>query len=250
MVRDVTERKKIEAISRYRELFKSVSDPVFINDPKGRFLEVNDVACEIFGHPRDKLLQMAIKNLTRPAQLDTLIDTGRRIQWGETVQFELDVVTKRGVAMAFEFHARQINYKGRPAVLSVARNLSVRKKMEETLIETERLSAVGEMASGIAHNFNNLLQMIMGGAEAGLAKLDSGKIRECREAIRNIWNASQRGADVVRRIKDFTLVKTDEMDAAHIFDLDELIKEAVELTKPLWRNPAVCQEMRAKPFFD
>jgi PAS domain S-box-containing protein len=241
LVRDVTERKKIEALSRYRELFKSVSDPVFINDPKGRFLEVNDVACEIFGHSRGKLLQMAIKNLTRPAQMDTLFETGKRIQQGETVQFELDVVTKRGVAIPFEFHARQVNYKGRPAVLSVARNLSVRKKMEEALVKTERLSAVGEMASGIAHNFNNLLQMIMGGAEAALAKLDAGKIRECREAVRNIWNASQRGADVVRRIKDFTLVKTDEMDEAHIFDLDELIKEAVELTKPLWRNPAVSR---------
>ena len=87
------------------------------------------------------------------------------------------------------------------------------------------------MASGVAHNFNNLLQMIMGGGEAALAKLDSGKIRECREAIQNILNASRRGADVVRRIKDFTLVKTEQMDQAQIFDLDELIKEAVELTK-------------------
>jgi PAS domain S-box-containing protein len=244
LVRDVTERKKIEALTRYRELFKSVSDPVFINDPKGRFLEVNDVACECFGYPRDRMLQKAVKDLAKPAQLDILFETGKRVLRGETVQFELDVVTKRGVAIPFEFHARQINFKGQPAVLSVARNLSVRKKMEETLIKTERLSAVGEMASGIAHNFNNLLQMIMGGAEASLAKLDSGKIRECREAIRNIWNASQRGADVVRRIKDFTLVKTDEMDEAHIFDLDELIKEAVELTKPLWRNPSVSRRYR------
>ena len=244
LVRDVTERKQIEALSRYREFFKNVSDPVFINDPKGRFLEVNDVACEVFGHPRETLLKMAIRNLTRPAQMDTLLDAGKRVQRGETVQFEFDVVTKRGVAIPFEFHTRQINYKGQPAVLSVARNLSVRKKMEETLIKTERLSAVGEMASGIAHNFNNLLQMIMGGAEAALAKLDSGKIRECQEAIRNILNASQRGADVVRRIKDFTLVKTDEMDEAHIFDLDELIKEAVELTKPLWRNPSVSRRYR------
>ncbi len=71
---------------------------------------------------------------------------GRRAQvvaFGETVQFELDVVTKRGVAIPFEFHARQVNYKGQSAVLSVARNLSVRKKMEETLVKTERLSAVG-----------------------------------------------------------------------------------------------------------
>ena len=55
LVRDVTQRKQIEGLSRYKELFKSVSDPVFINDQKGRFLEVNDVACECFGYPRDKL---------------------------------------------------------------------------------------------------------------------------------------------------------------------------------------------------
>jgi len=244
LVRDVTQRKQIEALSRYKELFKSVSDPVFINDPKGRFLEVNDVACECFGYPRDKLLQMAVKDLTQSAQLNILTETGKRIQQGETVQFELDLVIKRGMAIPFEFHARKIQFKGQPAILSVARNLSFRKKMEETLIKTERLSAVGQMASGVAHNFNNLLQMIMGGAEAALAKLDSGKIRECRKAVENILNASRRGADVVRRIKDFTLVKTAQMDEANIFDLDELIKEAVELTKTLWKDPAVPRKHR------
>ena len=116
--------------------------------------------------------------------------------------------------------------------------------MEETLIKTERLSAVGEMASGVAHNFNNLLQMIMGGAEAAMAKLDAGKIRECREAIENILNASHRGADVVRRINDFTLVKTAQLDESSIFDLDEIIKEAVELTKTLWKDPAVPRKHR------
>ena len=244
LVRDVTQRKQIEALSRYKELFKSVSDPVFINDLKGRFLEVNDVACECFGHPREKLLQMTVKDLTRPTQMDILSETGQQVQRGDTVQFELDLMVKRGVTIPFEFHARMIQFKGQPAVLSVARNLSVRKKMEEALIKTERLSAVGEMASGVAHNFNNLLQMIMGGAEAALAKLDSGKIRECREAIENILNASRRGADVVRRIKDFTLVKTEQMDQANIFDLDELIKEAVELTKTLWKDPALPRKHR------
>ncbi len=233
-----------ESNSRYKELFKNVSDPVFINDLKGGFLEINDVACECFGFPRDKLLQMDVKDLTKPAQLDILLETGKRVQQGKTVQFELDLVIKRGVTIPFEFHARLIQFKGQPAVLSVARNLSVRKKMEETLIKTERLSAVGEMASGVAHNFNNLLQMIMGGAEAALAKLDSGKIRECREAVGNILNASRRGADVVRRIKDFTAVKTAQLDEANIFDLDELIKEAVELTKTLWKEPAVPRKYR------
>nr|MDJ0818084.1 ATP-binding protein [Desulfobacterales bacterium] len=129
-------------------------------------------------------------------------------------------------------------------VLSVARNFSVRKKMEETLIKTERLSAVGEMASGVAHNFNNLLQMIMAGAEAAKNKLEAGNIRDCLEAIQNIINASQRSADVVRRIKDFTLVTPGGMDEGSVFDLEVLVAEAVELTQPMWKPPSSPSKYR------
>ncbi len=244
LVRDITERKQIEALSRYKELFKNVSDPVFINDPDGRFLEVNDVACESFGYTRQTLLQMAVKDLVQPAQINILSDVGKRIQQGETVRFELNLVIKKGVAIPFEFHSRKIQFKGLPGVLSVARNFSVRKKMEETLIKTERLSAVGEMASGVAHNFNNLLQMIMAGAEAAKNKLEAGNIRDCLEAIQNIINASQRSADVVRRIKDFTLVTPGGMDEGSVFDLEVLVAEAVELTQPMWKPPSSPSKYR------
>jgi hypothetical protein len=100
------------------------------------------------------------------------------------------------------------------------------------------------MASGVLHNFNNLLQVIMGGGKAALAKLDAEKIRGCREAIGNILNASGRGADVVRRIKDFTLVKNQEIENGKVFDLEALITEAVQLTKPLWKNISGARKYR------
>jgi two-component system, cell cycle sensor histidine kinase and response regulator CckA len=236
LVRDITERKRIQELFRYKELFENVSDPVFINHSQGNFLEVNDVACECFGYPRNQLLKMTVKDLAKPGQNYILSEMGERIRRGETVQFELETLTKEGELIPFEFHAKPIVYGGKPAVLSVARDLSIRKKMQETLISTERLTALGEMASGIAHNFNNLLQMIMGAGEAALVKLDSGRIRRCREAITNILHTSHRAAEVVRRIKDFTDSRTSEIDEAEAFDLGKLIHEAAELTKPLWKN--------------
>ncbi|MFZ0131593.1 MAG: PAS domain S-box protein [Desulfobacterales bacterium] len=235
LVRDVTERKQIEELTRYKELFENVTDPVFINDTRGQFLEVNDVACSSLGFAREEMLQMALRDLTPPGQLDLLIEAAERLQRQKNVQFELDIQTRMGIPIPYEIHSSRIHYKGRPCVLSVARNLSIRKQMEETLVKTERLLAVGEMASGVAHNFNNMLQMIMGSGEAALAKLGGGKIRECREAIESILNACRRGSGIVRRIKDFTLSKTHDMDEAQIFDLEELVSEALELTKPLWK---------------
>lgn len=239
LVRDMTQRRQIEALGRYKVLFENVSDPVFINDGSGIFLEVNDVACVLFGYPREQLLTMTLRELTAPEHLDVLDRIrGRRIDPGQTVQFELNLMTRGGETIPFELQGKLIRHMDRPAFLSVARNLSIRKNLQETLIRAERLTAVGEMASGVAHNFNNLLQMIIAGAEVASAKLDNGKIRDCGEAIKNIISASRRGADVVRRIKDFTQVDGNVAGTGRVFDLDKLVTEASELTRPLWKPPS------------
>ncbi|MEJ2661347.1 MAG: PAS domain S-box protein [Desulfobacteraceae bacterium] len=238
LVRDITERKKLEALLRYKELFQNVIDPVFISHSQGNFLEVNEVACERLQYTHRKLLQLSFRDIVRPSQHNVLSRMGKKIRSGETVQFEIDVVTRTGALIPFEFHSRLIEFQRKPAILSVARDLSARKQMEEALIRTERLSAVGEMAAGVAHNFNNLLQMILGASEAALAKLGTGEIRKSRDVLLTLIEACHRGADIVRRIKDFTLAKSDEIQEAKVFDLGELISEAVQLTKPLWANPA------------
>lgn len=237
LIRDITERKQIEALSRYKELFESVSDPVFINDKDGRFLEVNDVACKCLGYTKAEFLERILRDLTCPEHHEVLAKMGQRINKKRSFQFELNLVDRMGVTIPFDFQGRVISYRSKTAFLSVARNMSVRKKLQETLIKSERLSAVGEMASGVAHNFNNLLQMIMAGAEAARNKIESGNIRDSREAIENIIAASKRGADVVRRIKDFINISADSSDEGAIFDFNALVAEAVELTKPLWKPP-------------
>ncbi|MGD0826479.1 MAG: PAS domain S-box protein [Desulfobaccales bacterium] len=236
LVRDVTERKQLDELARYKELFENVTDPVFINNLQGRILEVNDVACERFGYSREEFFRMSLKRLAGPDQLALLQETRAQIEEGLTIQFEMETITKTGEWIPVEFHARGITYRGQPAVLGVARDLSFRKKLQQTLVEKARLTAVGEMASGIAHNFNNLLQMILGATEASLGKLEAGKIRECREALQRIQATSQRGGEIVRRLKDFTTTGFADSDAADSFALAELIREAVELTKPLWKN--------------
>jgi len=236
LVRDVTERKQLEELSRYKELFENVSDPVFINDFQGRFLEANEGACQLFNYSREQLLKMRVRDLVKPNQLRILAESGKQIRKGESVAFELELVTKTGEPILFEFHARPITFKRKRASLSVARDLGFRKQFEEALIRTERLTAVGEMASGVAHNFNNLLQMVMGAGQAALAKLKSGKVGQCGDAIATILNSCERGADIVRRIKEFTDVGAEEVEQARSFDLAELVQEAVELTKPFWKD--------------
>ena len=230
--RDVTARRQLQELSRYKELFENVTDPVFILDFKGRFLEVNDISLKLFGYPRYELKNMRIGDLAKPGQTDILFETGKKIQGGQTIQFELEMVNRDGDIIPFEFHARSIVYKGQDAVLSVGRDLSMRKKLEKTLIATERVAALGEMASGIAHNFNNVLQMIAAAADAAAAKLAAGRMREGLEAIRRIQDASQRASEIVRRIKDYT--HSDLEGPKETFDLKE------SHSGSRWNSPSPC----------
>jgi PAS domain S-box-containing protein len=236
LVRDVTERKQLEDLTRYKEFFENITDPLFINDLHGTILEVNDVACERYGYSQAELLRTKLKIIVNPEQIGILHDTRAEIEAGQTIQFEIDTVTKTGECIPVEFHARPITYRGQPAVLSVARDLSFRKKLQQTLVEKARLTAVGEMASGIAHNFNNLLQMMMGATEAALAKLEAGKIRKCRELLKRVQATAQRGGEIIRRLQDFTHTGFARNDTIDNFELSELVREAVELTEPLWKN--------------
>jgi PAS domain S-box-containing protein len=244
LVRDITERKKIECLKRYKELFDNVIDPVFINYSQGTFLEVNDVACARLKYSRSELLTKTFSDVVPSNQHKVLRQMAQKIRSGEIVQFELEVVTRTGEVIPFEFHSRFIEFQRKPAILSVARDLSARKKMEETLIRTERLSAVGEMASGIAHNFNNLLQMMLAAGEAAIAKLNSGEIRKSRDAITTLIEACHRGADIVRRIKEFTLTNTEGLAESRVFDIGDLVAEAVQLTRPLWTSPVEPNKYR------
>lgn len=244
LARDITQRKTIESLLRYKELFENVIDPVFITQFHGTFLEINDVACDRLGYTRSELLEMAFQDLVRPSHLKILHRMGHKIHSGEMVRFELDIMTRGGTKIPFEFHSRLIDFQRKPAILSVGRDLSARKKIEERLIRNERLSAVGEMASGVAHNFNNLLQMILGAGEAALNKLGTGEIRKCRHAIKTLIEGCHRGTDIVNRIKEFTLASSDEFEKPKVFDLGNLVSEAIQLTKPLWSDPAQPRKYR------
>ncbi len=80
LIRDVTERNQLEAFARYKELFESVGDPVFINDSQGRFVEVNSGACRLFGYSRTQVLNMRVKDFVRPEQWDILAETAKRFE--------------------------------------------------------------------------------------------------------------------------------------------------------------------------
>ena len=102
-----------------------------------------------------------------------------------------------------------------------------------TLVQAEKLKAMGQMAGGVAHDFNNILGAII--ARTELLKLESLPPR-VEEGLRSIHRSALDGATVVRRIQDFTRV-TEERDFEAL-DLCELVEDVLDMTRAVWRDKA------------
>src|SRR3989441_67528 len=107
---------------------------------------------------------------------------------------------------------------------------------QDQLVRTEKLRALGEMASGVAHDFNNLLASILGRAQLILQQVNQPQLRQWLQVIER---AALDGAQTVRRLQEFTRIRRDQPFVA--VDLNEVVREALEITQARWREEAVSR---------
>ncbi len=105
------------------------------------------------------------------------------------------------------------------------------KTAQEQLVQTEKLRALGEMASGVAHDFNNALAAILGRVQLAVRRVEDPTVRRWLEiAERSALDAAQ----TVRRIQEFTRVRRDL--PTETVDVGQVVRDAVELTQTRWRD--------------
>ncbi|MBI5247983.1 MAG: PAS domain S-box protein [Desulfomonile tiedjei] len=113
------------------------------------------------------------------------------------------------------------------------------KKALEMVLQTTRFRAIGEMASGVAHNFNNLLQIVMGNSQMALTHLDWDNLHQVRKNLQSIEESARLGAQTVRRLQDFARTRSENAPANwKVFDLSKTAQEALEMTRTWWKNAA------------
>jgi signal transduction histidine kinase/ActR/RegA family two-component response regulator len=107
---------------------------------------------------------------------------------------------------------------------------------QEQLVRSERLRALGEMAGGVAHDFNNILGSVLGRAQLLLRATQDPKLVK---NLKVIEQSALDGADVVKRIQEFTRVhKTSNFE---LVNLNQIVEDAVEQTRPMWKTQAESQ---------
>ncbi|MCP4361959.1 MAG: PAS domain S-box protein, partial [Chloroflexi bacterium] len=136
--RKLAEEELLESERRYRTLFNSTGDAIFVHDLHGRFLDVNQVACERLGYSREELLQMHVKDMSIPKDVAGTPGRMKKLQQeGGHIVFEATQIKRNGVLIPTEINSRYVEYGNQPVILAVACDITERKRADIALQESE-----------------------------------------------------------------------------------------------------------------
>jgi PAS domain S-box-containing protein len=199
---DITELKQAEQAlreseGRYRSLFDSAPDGIFVADPGGTYVDVNPSGLRMLGYSRDELLGMKPADtlaLKEPSRVDSgLTEIKPGFEYGDEWRF------RRKDGSVFDADVMgTVMADGR--ILRLVRDVSERKRMEEQLGQAQKMEAVGRLAGGVAHDFNNELGVILGYTE--LLIRQAGETQ--RVKLEQILKATQRASGLTRQLLAFS----------------------------------------------
>jgi PAS domain S-box-containing protein len=124
-------------------------------------------------------------------------------------------------------------------LIAIVRDITVQREVEAQLQQSEKLTALGQLAGGIAHDFNNLLQAILGYAQ--LMKHNLGDAQLVARSLKVLESAAIDGSETVRRIQQFARLRPDEQFVG--VDVSRIVEDAVAIIRPRWEEK-VSQENR------
>jgi PAS domain S-box-containing protein len=250
-IRDISDRKRIEeelqkahddlAASKDRELLEyqnrlalivdSSQDAIIGKNLDGIITHWNQGAERIYGYAAEEMIGKPITMLAPPDRSDEIPGILKRIRSGERVEyFESIRVRKDGQHLNVSISVSPIrDAKGDIVGASIiARDVTGQRRAEDLLRQAQKMEAVGRLAGGVAHDFNNVLGIVSACCELLRSRLEEG---ELSHYLDNIQEASKRGASLTRQLLSFS--RRQVALQPQLVDLDDSLKELIKLLRPL-----------------
>jgi two-component system cell cycle sensor histidine kinase/response regulator CckA len=217
--------RKGEAL--YRSLLNSSADAIAIYDLQGNVKYINASFSEIFGWKLGEIKGKPMPFMPKAEEAATMAEIRKVIDHGERLRsFPTKRYTKDGRLLDIIISAsRYEDHTGKPiGMLVILKDVTRLKEMEMQLYQSQRMEAIGTLASGIAHDFNNLMMGMQG--NISLLKFDLEDWGEHIEKLDNIEKHVHQGVGLTRQLLGLAKADKYEVQAA---DLNSLLEESMEM---------------------
>jgi len=243
------EQELKESEERFRRLAEASSEGIAIHEG-GTILDANETLARMFGYRRQELIGKTHTELVAPAaqgrqrdrSSDPLFATGGN-------PFESLGVRRDGSTFPIEIRGKAIPYQGRTAHVTAVRDLTERKQIEDRarqhqaeLARVLRLSTMGEMATGLAHELNQPLFAIINYTQGCLKRIESGSgsPAELVKVLRQVTLQAGRAGDIIRRLRNFVGKQESQLSTV---DINDVVREAVQFLTPEARGPRLTIDL-------
>jgi two-component system cell cycle sensor histidine kinase/response regulator CckA len=183
-------------------LLDSLPGIFFLVDEEGKFLRWNRSLVRTLGYSADELAQLPAVDLFAPEDRG-LVEAGlRRVLDTGAATLEVDLLSKEGAQTPYFLTGSRFVVAGKACCIATGIDVSARKLLEAELAQAQRIEAIGRLAGGVAHDFNNLVGVILGYGE--LAQVELGTDHAAREDVDEMVKAAQRAAELTRQLQAFS----------------------------------------------
>ncbi len=242
---DVHERKTAEENVRsdaikYGLLFDNAPVGILPIDESGRIIEANARVLEILGFSSvDSAASLNV--FSYPPFVEAGISAGFKqcMDDERAVTLEIPYLPDSGRALhlrilltpTFDAHGR---ITGAQAVVEDATDS---RRAEELLVRTERLRAIADVAGGVAHNFNNVLQVVSGGAHLARVDIEMGEPASAVAQLDEVIESAKNGSEMVKRLQSFAGVRTSDASGRRsTFDFSKTVRHALDMSRVWWKS--------------
>lgn len=196
-----TRTKQLLAETLYRMIIQTALDGFLVSDINGRIIETNDAYCAMTGYSRDELFAMSlfdVEDALSPEEIEQRLP--QMIQHGGA-HFESRHRCKDGRIIELDISITYSPEKG-GRLFAFLRDITDRRLLEEQLRQSQKMEAVGQLAGGVAHDFNNILTVI--GGYSSLLQMDSSLSDEQKRSLEEITSAADKAAQLTHGLLAFS----------------------------------------------
>jgi PAS domain S-box-containing protein len=192
-----------ESETRYRMLFEGSPLPICVFDAETfGYVAVNQKMVDVYGYSREEFFKMTVKDIKRVEDIGRM---EKRVGAAEIgLQERIGVMhhlRKDGAMIEIDITAHQISFGGRRCVLAIGVDVTEARKLDAHVRHSQKMDAIGQLATGIAHDFNNMLAVIL--STACCLREDLGATHANASDVVEIESAAERAAALTRQLLAF-----------------------------------------------